>query len=625
MTTLNKKFDKKVTSDEKKKTELPQIEFKNPYRVDVFVTNILLLPDVFFSRKGQVTVKVGDITVLDESDAGTYERNKSIQISLNEEILKRNESIKIWFWNGMADDTDKITLTALAKISKNPSDTSQASDTWSSDEINRLISDSYVDNSTSFLSDTLSLKLDDVINSIDTTDSDITTKLQAVINALPVSPANADIIAKLNLIKSSVDTTDLDITTKLQAVINALPVSPANADIIAKLNLIKSSVDTTDLDITTKLQAVINALPVSPANADIIAKLNLIKSSVEASVKNTIPKVISDIGDMGSPPTQITNIKTALEGLRDGFDIDELNDTISTIQTNIAYIRTNYPDLALEIDEILIELETLATSPSLLQSRSDIVIPKIQRSENSITTALINMKGNRNLIVTMTTAPAVRPNVDSYHSGATDYGNAVDASQSTYMDLNSNNDFVIIDFGSSVNRTVYFYVSYRHHWHTGTGGNGSTFLGLAIQGSNNKTTWTNLTYNQTQWLPNSGEMRYHVRRCNQYSYRYYRVKNTNTYYKSRGNLHDVFNGKIYGGIGYLSFEILSPFNTWQTLIHASEIGTITNIATQNQNITREFGESISRHILPSSQSKFRAKLSITFGGLKTGIGIMRVA
>ena len=447
-TTLNKKFDKKVTSDEKKKTELPQIEFKNPYRGDLFVTNILLLPDVFFSRKGQVTVKVGDITVLDESDAGTYERNKSIQISLNEEILKRNESIKIWFWNGIDNDTDKITLTALAKISTNPSDTSQASDTWSSDEINRLISESYVDNSTFFLSDILSLKLDDVkssvdsenvdlqakiqslinslpdspanediiakltsvISSVDSENVDLQAKIQSLINSLPDSPANEDIIAKLTSVISSIDSENVDLQAKIQSLINSLPDSPANEDIIAKLDSIKSSVDTTDSDITTKLQAVISALPDSPANEDIIAKLQTIVNSVDNVTNSfnsdTIPHIILQIEGFEADTAyativnSLTLVKNALVGLRDGFDIDELADTITTLNSNRATIRNFDSDFGEIIDNLYLFLVRAATSPELKKPTTGALFEnRIYRDET--VHSLLNMKGNKHLILTL--------------------------------------------------------------------------------------------------------------------------------------------------------------------------------------------------------------------------------
>ncbi len=267
--TLNKKLDDKIQSSEIKKTEFPQIELKNPYRVDVFVTNLLLLPNAYFSKKGIVKVQIGNITVLDESPAGTYERNKSIQISLNEEILKRDESIKIWFWNGI--DANKVTLSALAKISDNPNDTSQAGETWSADEINNIISDNSIQNTIQFLSDVLSGKLDvldDSVSNIDVTvdQTDVIDKLQGVIDSVDLE--NIELKAKLDSIISATQSEHSSaFQVKIADLIDSLPDSPDNVGILEELQGIKTQVGQEhSADTISKIQELITALPDSPDN-----------------------------------------------------------------------------------------------------------------------------------------------------------------------------------------------------------------------------------------------------------------------------------------------------------------------------------------------------------------------
>ena len=656
MTKLNKKLDDKVTSDEKKKTELPQIELKNPYRVDVFVTNILLLPDAFFSRKGQVTVKVGDITVLDESDAGTYERNKSIQISLNEEILKRNESIKIWFWNGIDDDA--VTITALAKISENPSDTSQTSDTWNSDEIDRLVSSNYIDRPIQFLSDTLSGKLDSVKSSVDSENVDLQAKIQSLINSLPASPANADIIAKL------------------QALINVLPDSPDNAGLLAALNGIITSVDDENTDLQAKLQNIYHSI----YNTNTLTLVTLLWQ---------INVAISTSG-AGAYRTALSLVKTDLEGLKNGFDIDELTDTIDTMQNNIVTIRNNNSSLGNYIDVFKVELEQILTNAKLNKSKKGILFPK-QVYYNSSTPIFFNTKGYRNIIITMagSTIPDLIAysdivktlNIGSHYFTFSPIGTYIlDSTIGMYCSLDgftnpsslfsfvygvgANNAYsklietettqTVYDMGEIGNHILEFYFSLPPPVYNGNQifrnqGKSRTIYDdmkkryfIRIEESNSPTSGFTLISNYVE--SGSGTKTYsgitkryvkikvHIQvylwvQLKYKSYHYTQGSETCTFAAMSQNVNrntmfsNVVDKRKKSGTAYLSIEIKDAFGEWFTLVTATELGTIT----EGTKTIRSFGEALRNKALPATQDSLRFVLTVIGGGIETGVSVMRVA
>ena len=213
---------------------------------------------------------------------------------------------------------------------------------------------------------------------------------------MPASPANADIIAKLAGVISSVD-----------SLINSLPASPANADIIAKLAGVISSVDSEKTLICwQKLQALINSLPASPDNVGIKAKLqnitNFMYNTTTVTLVSLLAKTHTAINASGAGAYRnaLNSIKTDLEGLKNGFDIDELTDTIDTMQNNIVTIRNNNVGLGNYIDVFKVELGQILTNAKLNKSKKGILFPK-QVYYNSSTPVFFNTKGYKNIIITM--------------------------------------------------------------------------------------------------------------------------------------------------------------------------------------------------------------------------------
>ena len=357
------------------KPDTPQFLLKNPQKKQLWVNSIELTPNSFFAKKGKIVIKINGDFILPESEVGAFQSYKLFHVPLDKQELFKQKKIEIFVWNGIDDDEVQISVNVL--VSEEFSNISLAGIPTDSETLNRDVSDDYVDNSTLFLSDILSLKLDDVKSSVDSENVDLQAKIQSLINSLPDSPANDDIKEKLDLIKSSVDTTDSDITTKLQAVINALPDSPANADIITKLQTIVNSVD----DVTDSVNDI-------SFNSDTIPHIIL---QIEGFEADTAYATIHN---------SLTLVKNALVGLRDGFDIDELADTITTLNSNRATIRNFDSDFGEVIDNLYLFLVQASNSPELRKSTTGALFSnRIYRDETVHN--LLNMKGNKHLILTL--------------------------------------------------------------------------------------------------------------------------------------------------------------------------------------------------------------------------------
>lgn len=94
------------------------------------------------------------------------------------------------------------------------------------------------------------------------------------------------------------------------------------------------------------------------------------------------------------------------------------------------------------------------------------------------------------------------------------------------------------------------------------------------------------------------------------------------------NVTDVFDGNLKGGTASLSFDELDvSSNIFTEFIPASEFGTIS----EGENIKRQIGDvsniaqSGKTYFLPSTQTGFRVKLSVTGGGIETSVSIRKIS
>ena len=516
-------FNEEITSRAIKRPDTPDYTIENPLAKDIFVHTMQFLFDGYFSARGILMVEINGVVVAKPNKVGAFRKSKTLQIPLSNQPLNRNETIKIYVWNGADNSEIKVSVSCL--ISESASGVAVNETPRTTKELNEEVSDNFIDAQTQFQLD----KLDAIKTAVDNVSVDVTTgdvtidqsavieKLQAILDglpaspnntilenlithletsndvnaantnnilsfirlslpaspdnsdiiaalqtliaSLPASPNNADIIAELETIHNLLFTSDTNIINILHEVRDGLPASPNNADIIAGLDDVIAALPTSpnNADIIAQLQVLINSLPASPNNADIVAKLNGVITelgivdadiveklngviteieNIEISVDDisianeSIPQAIRDILVVVDNPdtsalyrTQLTNILNALIGLQDGFDLDELNNALSIFNENINGINTIDDHLSISLESLFLQLRILATHPELKPSQTNFLFPK-RVYRNEIQYALMNSKGNRNLIILMGASnidPASNLNFDDGVDVATDF------------------------------------------------------------------------------------------------------------------------------------------------------------------------------------------------------------
>ncbi len=95
------------------------------------------------------------------------------------------------------------------------------------------------------------------------------------------------------------------------------------------------------------------------------------------------------------------------------------------------------------------------------------------------------------------------------------------------------------------------------------------------------------------------------------------------------SIYEIYDALTMGGTGSLTFEVRDPeTDTWSEFIASSEFGTITQGASA---IIEQIGDVTTKSVsgktyaLPSTQTDFRAKYSITVNALKNAVSIQKVA
>ncbi len=743
-----KTFVKEIETNVRKRPSNPQVKILNPLEKTIFVNSISLNFDPYFARRGKIVVEVGDDVVLPVAEVGAYRQSKTFQIPLENQEFYQQKSIKVWAWN--PDSEENIFVVVKAKISESPVSLNSADESLSPEELNRQVSDNFVDNQVQVQLDKLDELIEEVQNKEFTANFDtapITTKLTEVKTAVGLLPQNhTDIINKLTdtitainngafspteiitalnslisevanletdslgiqnaitsidetLAKDDITDNDTDRFTTLRGFLVELlngfdvpeidtaltnlvlyqnaqdrhPETKAKIQVvIANLNQIKN---TNTVGVVSELVAVRQS--VNDENTNLGNKLDGVKSSVDgiSVASETIPKAIEDInleisnGAEGDYLEALNLIKTALIGLRDDFDLDELNSVIQTLNTNLGEIRNNSDALGLLLDSLKISLEIAARNPSLIPSQVNFLFPK-RVYRNETVTQFINTKGNRNLIVLLGASTIGSPDnlnhVDNPADVPINYngfvtGGSQDAITRTketrfdfkypqfedrLFDLHPEAD-ISIDIASGSCR-IYYPAGKNRGGHYITYGwvrRASYVRTFDVYESDSEN-----FANETQLKDGVGiaelsaivgTKRYlrivetmvitisnHTTSSNQTNVGQGSSSTTTCASSSVGNhtpvsttFDDAMDDAIVGGTAAISFEVKDGNNDWFETIPSSEVGAIT----EGQKTVFEVGEAVSGHVLPSTQTHFRAKLTVTGGGIETSASLVRVA
>ncbi len=388
-------------------------------------------------------------------------------------------------------------------------------------------------------------------------------------------------------------------------------------------------------DTILKIQELITALPDSPDNAGIIAELQGIINSVDTielssvtliSLLNEI-QVEIDGGASGTYLTALENVQDAFVDLENGFDIDELYDAIETLINNIPTIAANNGTLSDNLDLFKIELETIMTNAKLNKSKNGILFPK-RVYYNEIITAIFNTKGYKNLIITMAGSSILNSLIFSDFSQSQNIIDSnIDSKTSDYF-LGSIPPTAIpetrIDFGTKALRNL----SAKFESHANSNRNASLFgiTRVKVFISDDDIAYIEIFTQDFQYYGNNINIR--TIDTGEQDYRYAKVTLENYdnghadhRFSNDVAMYEIFDNEQVGGTVALSIEIKDAFDEWFVYVTAGEIGAIT----KGIKTIKIFGEAVGNKALPSTQDSLRFVLTVTGGGIKTGVSVMRVA
>lgn len=240
---------------------------------------------------------------------------------------------------------------------------------------------------------------------------------------------------------------------------------------------------------------------------------------------------------------------------------------------------------------------------------------------------LLDMQGYKKIIVALgKTTPAplgITPSIDIQFNidPMTNLPPSVDGDFATQTDngiINTpNTGRVKFDFGSIATRKL----KAKHRCNVLGGGSGMNFV---FDSSDD-----DIVYN-TKFSKNyvAGTDTTETVDATDHSFRFCRLGYTETGNQTTVNIFEVFDANFSGGSGALSFDVRnSESGDFGELIPASEFGTITDGI---EDVIKQVGDvttiSVSgkTYALPSTQTDFRAKYTITVGALKNAVTILKV-
>ena len=373
----------------------------------------------------------------------------------------------------------------------------------------------------------------------------------------------------------------------------------------------------------------------------------------QAVASETVTMAIADItaalaaapAPAGANLAALTAIRTALVGLRDGFDLYELRRVIFAINTHAGAVA----DAALRgtLQSLNITLQLAAASPKLLANDQSTLFPKVLRAVTD-ETVLLDMKGFTNLIILLDVdnsaapAPNVLTPVPANNPAA---GNMVDNDDSTYLvvalprvegtiaasnyvasQFITRNITVRLRYNRVAGQRYYAftlklqYVSRAEVWVTqdtfssSTDGPGRLVESHPASGNQNAFDVYEIV------LESPGDPPFETGRQWRVLGRYAYISNSRNTNVPGLRILEMYDANFVGGKAELSFEIKTPDDVWLPYITSAELGS----RVQNAARTIFYGARNDK-LLPSSQTDFRMRLKVVEGSIKLGVSVIRIA
>jgi len=253
---------------------------------------------------------------------------------------------------------------------------------------------------------------------------------------------------------------------------------------------------------------------------------------------------------------------------------------------------------------------------------------------NEVVNALLDLKGYQKLIVNLSAQTYTSPTIiENDNFGASGYSLDGDLSTtnkdgSGASGLGGDTHHITYDFGSVASRVPKCFCQS----HAGiSGGIGTSVVTLNLYVSDDNVIFS-LIATDTYVGTGSTTSKDLTLQGSEQSFRYMKLEYvwTRTLNVNNANncgVYEGYDGNALGGTASLSFHELDiGNNSFTELIPSTEFGTVT----QGQAVKRQIGDvnNVSltgkTYFLPSTQTGFRAVLTVTGGGVSTGVSVRRI-
>ena len=114
---LSRTFLKRITTTDTKKPQIenPTYEIPNPLKKDTTIKSFDIVFDEIFRANGIIIIIIDGQIIFSTSDAGDTADVQAVEIKVDGGIpIKRDDSIKFYFWNGST--TDSIAITPIVRF-----------------------------------------------------------------------------------------------------------------------------------------------------------------------------------------------------------------------------------------------------------------------------------------------------------------------------------------------------------------------------------------------------------------------------------------------------------------------------------------------------------------------------